>query len=418
MYYKLGLDCTQLASLESIFDDEIDSVWVKLKTQNKPLIIGTMYKPPRANNARFISSLEEIFLHPTNQYDIILMGDYNINWRARTSDQIKFENLLANLSIKQVINGVTHVGLANESCIDLVCKSNNIISHSCGIIFNPMHNGITWHNFTYISIHKFALFELNVYINLWPSGLYICLHGLHESHTNKFINKRNFKHIDMQMLVDDAMVMFEDNYNHDGASVEILTNLLESKITALVDKHAPFKRVRVRPTRKPWITNTLLKQITYKNRLFKSSRNNASKWPYYKEFINNLLLNIQETKQRYYRKLINDSKPQCHEKWDVMNIIADKRKNSRDIQVLVNDGQIVTQPTDIANVLNMFFSSIGFKINNDLKQAVTTENSAWFLNPNGFKLQHVTCANVLMTLNNLSNNKKGGVTQIPTFIYK
>ena len=98
---------------------------------------------------------------------------------------------------------------------------------------------------------------------------------------------------------------------------------------------------------------------------------------------------------RYYRKLINDSEP--HEKWDVMNIIADKRKNARDIQEPVNGGQIVTQPTDIANVLNMFFSSIGFKINNDLKQTVTTENSAWFLNPNGFKLQHVTCSNVLMT---------------------
>ena len=147
-----------------------------------------------------------------------------------------------------------------------------------------------------------------------------------------------------------------------------------------------------------------MKQITYKNRLFKSSRNNASKWPYYKEFINILLLNIQETKQRYYRKLINDSKP--HEKCDVVNIIADKRKNSRDIPELVNDGKIVMQPTDIANVLNMFFSSIGYKINNDLKQTVTTENSAWFLNPSGFKLQHVTCANVLMTLNNLSNNKK------------
>ena len=62
-------------------------------------IIGTIYKPPRANNTQFISSLKEIFLHPTtNQYDIILMGDYNINCRARTSDQIKFENLLANFS--------------------------------------------------------------------------------------------------------------------------------------------------------------------------------------------------------------------------------------------------------------------------------------------------------------------------------
>ena len=156
------------------------------------------------------------------------MGDYNINWRARTSDQIKFENLLANFSIKQVINGVTHVGLANESCIDLVCKSNNIISHNCGIIFNPMHNGITWHNFAYISLHNSP--------NRAP---------------RKIINKRNFKHIDMQMFVDDAMIMFDDNCNHDGDSVDILTNLLESKITALVDKHAPFKRVGVRPTRKP-----------------------------------------------------------------------------------------------------------------------------------------------------------------------
>ena len=33
-----------------------------------------------------------------------------------------------------------------------------------------------------------ALFELHVYITLWPSGLYICFHGLHESHTNKFIS--------------------------------------------------------------------------------------------------------------------------------------------------------------------------------------------------------------------------------------
>ena len=32
------------------------------------------------------------------------------------------------------------------------------------------------------------MFELNVYITLWPSGLYICFHGLHESHTNKLIS--------------------------------------------------------------------------------------------------------------------------------------------------------------------------------------------------------------------------------------
>ena len=36
-----------------------------------------------------------------------------------------------------------------------------------------------------------------------------------------------------------------------NATSNDLANNLETKIIGLVDQHAPFKRVRVRPTRKP-----------------------------------------------------------------------------------------------------------------------------------------------------------------------
>ena len=136
-----------------MFDDEIDSTWIKITTKTKSVIIGNIYKPPHANHARFINSLEEILLHPsTSQYNIILTGDYNINWYHNTREKNNLIQLITNLDMMQVINGTTHVGLSQESCIDLIFAQNKLSTCSHGIIFNHMHNGIIWHNFTYISI--------------------------------------------------------------------------------------------------------------------------------------------------------------------------------------------------------------------------------------------------------------------------
>ena len=72
------------------------------------------------------------------------------------------------------------------------------------------------------------------------------------------------------MMLADAMSMHLNIQPLDSASVDEIAEGLESKITALVDKHAPFKSDLVRPTRKPWITKELLKLIFYKNRMFKT----------------------------------------------------------------------------------------------------------------------------------------------------
>ena len=70
----------------------------------------------------------------------------------------------------------------------------------------------------------------------------------------KIIKQRNFKNVDPEMMLADAMRMHLHTQPLDSASVDEIAEGIESKITALVDKQAPFKSVRVRPTRKPWIT--------------------------------------------------------------------------------------------------------------------------------------------------------------------
>ena len=199
-------------------------------------------------------------------------------------------------------------------------------------------------------------------------------------------------------------------------STDQLANNIETKITKLVNKHAPFKNIRVRPTRKPWITRELIKLIYTKNRLFNETKNNVNQWESYKEFRKYVLLKIRHAKMEYYTRLIKDSK--THEIWNVMNQLNDKVNKSKDISELFHQGKMVTEPIDIANNLNDFFCNVGKKINNDLKLNYQSNIDKWSYNPNGFKFQPITEQIVYKILMSLPNNKKGGTEQIPTYIYK
>ena len=97
IYYKLGLQCTPLPQLEAMFSPNIDSTWVKIKTNCKPIIVGTLYKPPDASNAQLLQSLENLLLHQTvNQCAVIIAGDYNIDWNKKSITKTNLDKILQN----------------------------------------------------------------------------------------------------------------------------------------------------------------------------------------------------------------------------------------------------------------------------------------------------------------------------------
>ena len=173
---------------------------------------------------------------------------YYINFLSDTPDKTKLTALLAAFDMSQIIHGTTH-----ESCIDLVFTNNQLRLHSHGIIFSPMHNGITWHNFTYICIN-IAQFRA----------------------PRKVIQERNFQKFNEINFLKEAGETLKDISPLNNQSVNEMAINLETKINTPVNTHAPFKRIRVRPTRKPLITNELIKLISRKNRLFNKTRNDAN----------------------------------------------------------------------------------------------------------------------------------------------
>ena len=91
---------TQLHHLESIFDKEIDSVWLKIKTERKTIVIATIYKPPTANNTRLMESLEEVMLdNSISQCDIIITGDINSNWYNESPEKHQLASLMVNTNM-------------------------------------------------------------------------------------------------------------------------------------------------------------------------------------------------------------------------------------------------------------------------------------------------------------------------------
>ena len=171
----------------------------------------------------------------------------------------KLCEITAAFDLQHNINGSTHIGLINESCIDLVFTRTDLKIIKHGIIFNPMHRGIAWHNFTYIDI------------NTTP-----------KKPPRKIILKRNTRNFDAECYVREAYTTQFVTYSN---YINVLTYELDKSINTLVNKHIPFKHIRVRPTRKPWLTPSLLKSISAtKNGLFNQAikTKDTNTWKAYK----------------------------------------------------------------------------------------------------------------------------------------
>ena len=65
---------------EGVILNYVECVWVEILIKNKPVLIGTFYRPPNSN----VSVLSDIetsidLAHDTGIKDIIITGDFNLD---------------------------------------------------------------------------------------------------------------------------------------------------------------------------------------------------------------------------------------------------------------------------------------------------------------------------------------------------
>ena len=100
VYIRNGLAFTYRSDLHRDNDEIILMELLLLKT--KPIIIGTVYRPPKQSD--FFINFEEILTNLRSDCEIIILGDFNICCLQRSSSSCKsYTNLSKLFDLEQTI---------------------------------------------------------------------------------------------------------------------------------------------------------------------------------------------------------------------------------------------------------------------------------------------------------------------------
>ena len=105
-----------------LHNEHIEAVWIEIVQPNtKPIVIGTVYRPP--DQHKFVEYFGQVLSSISKE--VIILGDFNINWLNRSCKLYKdYNNLLNLVSLSQIINTPTRVTSTTSSIIDHILVSD------------------------------------------------------------------------------------------------------------------------------------------------------------------------------------------------------------------------------------------------------------------------------------------------------
>ena len=209
-----------------------------------------------------------------------------------------------------------------------------------------------------------------------------------------------------------------------NVSYDIFIDVFMTCVNDTIPFSKPKRSHRKKIPKSPWITKTLLRSINRKNNLYykyitakpQSKPSLKSKYNNYKNILTSLL---RTAKKQYYADQLTLYKHDMKNTWKVINHALNKTKTSTLIPQLRLDDRDITDPDDIAESFNSYFSRIG----ESLAQTIPNSNKKFheFLqgpNTSSIFFTPTNCFEILDIVNNLKTNKSPGFDRINNFLLK
>jgi hypothetical protein len=372
-------------------DNEYQIKWIEIVIKNKPNIItGVCYRHPRKNkNDTFITSMEAIFDKIKNENKlIVLSGDFNYNLLRHETDKTvnTFVNLMFGNSLQPCILQPTRYSNTNSpSLIDNIfinTVDKNIIS---GNILEKITDHMP--NFLILS-------------DIFGYGV------------KQKQKTRDFKNFNELHYIEDLQNANFINNTNPSESVNTNYKNFHDKFLKIIDTHAPYKTLskkEIKQKQKPWITKAILKSIWHKNKYYSKfikSQDNFwyHRYKYYRDMINSL---IRKSKKQFYIKFFSNCKNKAKKVWSQINVIINKTKyKSKNEIYLNNNGEIVTDQKNVANMFNKYFTNVAQNLVD--KMGETKNSFKDYLkntNINSMFLEETTSDEVTKLINNIDVKK-------------
>jgi exonuclease III len=324
--------------LSELLVDNIEGLVFEITIKKKKMLFLALYKPPDIKDDVFISCFTktcESMLSETS--NILIVGDLNFNMNINN----KLVDCCNVMGFKNLIKSDTCFKGDTPTLLDVILTSNS---------------------YMYMSDY--------INIDTGSSDCHNLIGCIMKAHAPKRINKvltyRNFKSFNEEHFLRDlSCIDFAPCYTH--TDTNDMMSIYNGLFLDTLNKHAPIKTKRIKKVTPPFMNNDLrnaiLKKCMLRNKYYKER--NGTNWELYRNQRNFVTkLRKQSIRQYFVNKTtgISNSK----DFWKVVKpFLTDKNSIADDHIILRNDDNLVTDPLDVCNIFNKYFTnvakSIGFE---------------------------------------------------------
>ena len=377
--------------------DILEHVVVELKTDKRNILLVSGYRPPNTNVRKFLREYKELLhsLCKHKDHDLIIGMDHNLD--LLQSHQHSQTNEFLELNLKKnllpAISKPTRITNKSATLIDNIMLSTKLqYQMDSYILFDDM------------SDHLPCLVTLKNQNKCFRRGKTIISRNLNDKNIEKI--KDDISRTDWsQILIDDSV---DKNFT-----------TFHQKLIETIDQHAPETEKRISAKniiRDPWITRGLLTSLKKQQRLYKHSivtktSDAKNKYTHYRNLLKKL---IRRSKYKYLHDKCIEYRQNSRKLWTLINKIIGKENNKTHVIESIKSANILrTDPYNITNTFNEFFSTVGMTYAE--RQKVTPTETSLNIgnidnNPKTLFLNPCTPEEIGRIIHQLPNKTSSGMT--------
>ena len=377
--------------------------------QNKKYVIGGIYRHPNSSVKEFVSELDCV-LSSVNHRKIpcVVAGDVNIDLsKVEVSvDTVNYVDMI-------LMNNFTPTILMPTR---ITPKSSTLIDHMYYYIGRKHKEGTKILSGNFLEDISDHLANYTIICNT-------------KSQTNRerpFVrifsqkNKQKFTGY-LQNCIFDEVISTNDANTAYNKFITIVQSAFEDSF--------PFTRLsRARAKDKVWITAALRKSSKIKSKLYKKwlqtkDKEDEIKYKHYRRTFRKV---ASEAEEKYYREMFDTRTNSVKKLWRNLNTVCCLQKSNcktNNISKLSVDGNTLTDDTNICNGINNYFSTIGEKLDQELRQKASSFDYHNFKSychkpyKNSFFVTPTNSIELMKIITKLNNSKSPGYDNIgPTLI--
>ena len=313
-----------------------EGVFVKLYfNENKYLTIGSIYRPPSAPAESFSCIISTINSIPFRN-EILLLGDYNKDWAAKACSNVK--HMFNNINLTQLITEPTRITQTTQTLLDWI-----LVSHPNRILKSGVLSDCFSDHCMIYCIWKITLPKSPV----------------------RLIKIRQHKKLNPTLFINDILGINWDRYQL-IPNVQDAWDFFCSEFMEVVDKHAPWKTVKVKGQHLPWVSPDLIQLFRQRDKAWATYRRtrDSGDWEIYRHIRNKSKTKTRDAKANYYKERLTSDFKNPKQFWKQIKSITNT-SDKHQINQIRSDNTILNDPLAIAQAFTHHFSQAGSILTND-----------------------------------------------------